>query len=238
MHPVAPVRRRPGAPDAAWTPSAHPATRRRPRPYRHRLWRRPERVRTPILPCRLWVLVPGRTGRQAPWPRSAGARPRPRPMRFSDGRRSGHCARRSDIPAAPGDLGAGVRGRVTPAAGSVMTTADTLDRGRESFERRAWADAFVQLSAADRDSSLGPEDLGRLATAAYLVGRDADSELLCAGLVAGRRGRQGRRTHRQAHRVTPAQRPASSWPTDGRPPFCRRSPNEHRHAPPSPTTTR
>jgi hypothetical protein len=50
-----------------------------------------------------------------------------------------------------------------------MTTADTLDRGRESFARRAWADAFVQLSAADRETSLGPEDLERLATAAYLV---------------------------------------------------------------------
>ena len=57
-----------------------------------------------------------------------------------------------------------------------MTTADTLDRGRESFERRAWADAFVQLSAADRETSLGPEDLEQLATAAYLVGRDADNE--------------------------------------------------------------
>jgi DNA-binding CsgD family transcriptional regulator len=57
-----------------------------------------------------------------------------------------------------------------------MTTADTLDRGRESFERGAWADAFVQLSAADRETPLGPEDLERLATAAYLVGRDADSE--------------------------------------------------------------
>jgi DNA-binding CsgD family transcriptional regulator len=57
-----------------------------------------------------------------------------------------------------------------------MTTADTLDRGRESFERRAWADALVTLSAADRETPLAPEDLERLATAAYLVGRDADSE--------------------------------------------------------------
>jgi ATP/maltotriose-dependent transcriptional regulator MalT len=57
-----------------------------------------------------------------------------------------------------------------------MTTADTLDRGRESFGRRAWADAFVQLSAADREAPLAPEDLERLATAAYLVGRDADSD--------------------------------------------------------------
>jgi hypothetical protein len=57
-----------------------------------------------------------------------------------------------------------------------MTTADTLDRGRESFERRAWADAFEELAAADRETSLAPEDLERLAMAAYLVGRDADRD--------------------------------------------------------------
>jgi ATP/maltotriose-dependent transcriptional regulator MalT len=57
-----------------------------------------------------------------------------------------------------------------------MTTADTLEQGRESFERRAWADAFAKLSAADQETPLGPEDLERLATAAYLVGRDAESD--------------------------------------------------------------
>jgi DNA-binding CsgD family transcriptional regulator len=56
-----------------------------------------------------------------------------------------------------------------------MTMADPLDQGRESFGRQAWADAFAQLSAADRESPLAPEDLERLATAAYLLGRDADS---------------------------------------------------------------
>ena len=61
-----------------------------------------------------------------------------------------------------------------------MTTADTLDRGRASFERRAWADAFVKLSAADQETPLAPEDLERLATAAYLVGRDADSDEMWA----------------------------------------------------------
>jgi tetratricopeptide (TPR) repeat protein len=55
-----------------------------------------------------------------------------------------------------------------------MTAADALDRGRESFGRRAWADAFAQLSAADRESPLEAEDLERLATAAYLIGRDDD----------------------------------------------------------------
>jgi len=57
-----------------------------------------------------------------------------------------------------------------------MTTADTLDRGRASFERRAWTDAFDTLSAADREAPLAPEDLERLAMAAYLVGRDADRD--------------------------------------------------------------
>jgi hypothetical protein len=60
--------------------------------------------------------------------------------------------------------------------GACMTTADTLDRGRESFGRRAWADAFVELFAADRETPLSPEDLEWLATAAYLVGPDADSD--------------------------------------------------------------
>ena len=55
-----------------------------------------------------------------------------------------------------------------------MTAADALDRGRESFGRRAWADAFAQLSAADRETPLEAEDLERLATAAYLIGRDDD----------------------------------------------------------------
>jgi DNA-binding NarL/FixJ family response regulator len=56
-----------------------------------------------------------------------------------------------------------------------MTTAEALDRGRESYRRQEWGDACAQLSAADHREPLGPEDLERLATAAYLVGRDADS---------------------------------------------------------------
>lgn len=59
--------------------------------------------------------------------------------------------------------------------GEHVTRADTRDRGREAFGRLAWAEAYAHLSAADRETSLEPEDLERLATAAYLVGRDADS---------------------------------------------------------------
>lgn len=58
-----------------------------------------------------------------------------------------------------------------------MTMADALDRGRDSFGRHAWGNAFAQLSRADRESSLEAEDLERLAVAAYMVGKDDD----CAG---------------------------------------------------------
>jgi hypothetical protein len=59
----------------------------------------------------------------------------------------------------------------------VTTTqaSDTLERGREAIARRAWADGYRWLSSADREAPLGPEDLERLATAAYLVGHDGES---------------------------------------------------------------
>lgn len=56
-----------------------------------------------------------------------------------------------------------------------MTGADTLSQGREAFERRAWAEAYSGLEAADRTDPLDPEDLERLAMAAYLVGKEAAS---------------------------------------------------------------
>ena len=56
-----------------------------------------------------------------------------------------------------------------------MTRAEARAHGRECFDRRAWADAFAELSAADAEAPLEPEDLERLATAAYLLGRDEDS---------------------------------------------------------------
>ena len=51
-------------------------------------------------------------------------------------------------------------------------------RGRESFGRRAWADAFAELSLADREDPLEPDDLERLAIAAYLAGNDDESVAL------------------------------------------------------------
>jgi len=47
-----------------------------------------------------------------------------------------------------------------------------LDRGRDSYERRAWAEAYQALSLADRKTPLAADDLERLAMAAYLVGLD------------------------------------------------------------------
>ncbi|CAN5298898.1 LuxR C-terminal-related transcriptional regulator [soil metagenome] len=52
---------------------------------------------------------------------------------------------------------------------------EALDRGRASFGRGVWGDAFAQLSVADREDSLEIDDIERLAVAAYMVGRDDDS---------------------------------------------------------------
>ena len=55
-----------------------------------------------------------------------------------------------------------------------MAKTNAVARGRESYARRAWRDAYAELSAADLEAPLEPEDLERLATAAYLFGKDAD----------------------------------------------------------------
>jgi ATP/maltotriose-dependent transcriptional regulator MalT len=56
-----------------------------------------------------------------------------------------------------------------------VTALDTLQGGREAYDRRAWATAFAQLSAADALEPLSIEDLERLAMAAELMGRYEDS---------------------------------------------------------------
>jgi DNA-binding CsgD family transcriptional regulator len=52
--------------------------------------------------------------------------------------------------------------------------ADAVERGRESFGRRAWADAWAQLSAGDREDRLELGDLERLAVTAFLTGRSEE----------------------------------------------------------------
>lgn len=52
---------------------------------------------------------------------------------------------------------------------------ENLGRGRKAFDRRSWPDAYQLLGHADRTATLAPEDLERLATAAYLTGHDQES---------------------------------------------------------------
>jgi DNA-binding CsgD family transcriptional regulator len=56
----------------------------------------------------------------------------------------------------------------------VMDVLDKLKRGRDSYCRRAWGDAYQSLSLADQATPLAVEDLELLAIAAYLIGRDDD----------------------------------------------------------------
>ena len=56
-----------------------------------------------------------------------------------------------------------------------MNPGHLREQGLESFRKQAWTDALEQLSAADREHPLEPEDLIHLAMAAYLVGRDDES---------------------------------------------------------------
>lgn len=50
-----------------------------------------------------------------------------------------------------------------------------LHRGREAFARRVWREAHTRLSAAGRETELEPDDLERLATAAYLLAEDSEA---------------------------------------------------------------
>jgi DNA-binding NarL/FixJ family response regulator len=52
-----------------------------------------------------------------------------------------------------------------------VTATDHLERGRKAYARCAWRDAFESLTEAT-----APDDLERLATAAYMLGRDDDHE--------------------------------------------------------------
>src|SRR4051794_15736374 len=58
--------------------------------------------------------------------------------------------------------------------------ATALEQGRNAFERGMWGDAYRALSAADLEAQLEPEDLEHLATAARLVGNEAESADLMA----------------------------------------------------------
>jgi DNA-binding CsgD family transcriptional regulator len=63
---------------------------------------------------------------------------------------------------------------------SHMRDMEILGRARKSFEQKHWTDSYRLFEAADREAPLEPEDLERLATAAYLMGRDDESEAFWA----------------------------------------------------------
>jgi len=53
-------------------------------------------------------------------------------------------------------------------------TADALELARQSLDRYRWGDAYAQLSDADHAAPLEPEDLERLALAAYTTDHEDD----------------------------------------------------------------
>lgn len=61
-----------------------------------------------------------------------------------------------------------------------MEVVDALQSGREAFARRAWGEAYSQLTAADKESPLEAEDTFLLGGAAHLTGRDAERNALLA----------------------------------------------------------
>ena len=61
-----------------------------------------------------------------------------------------------------------------------MTQAEAIQRGRASIADSAWHVAFSQLSEADLQGPMEPEDVERLAGAAHLIGRDSEANNLLA----------------------------------------------------------
>ena len=61
-----------------------------------------------------------------------------------------------------------------------MASEDKLARARESFRRRAWAEAHAGFAAQDRSAPLERDDLERLAEAAFLIGNDVESAAVWA----------------------------------------------------------
>src|SRR5215831_17859707 len=68
----------------------------------------------------------------------------------------------------------------TPLRNSGARTARALELGRDAFQKQAWGKAFSHLAAADRESSLLPEDLVNFAQAALLIGRETEGADLLA----------------------------------------------------------
>lgn len=57
-----------------------------------------------------------------------------------------------------------------------MSRSEIIQQARELYKQRAWTQVFSQLSKANEEKPLEPENLEKLSMAAYLTGRDSDSE--------------------------------------------------------------
>jgi DNA-binding CsgD family transcriptional regulator len=64
--------------------------------------------------------------------------------------------------------------------------AELLGQARQSYERRDWSDAYHAFLRLDEAAPLEPDDLDRLATAAYLTGRDLEFHRLVERVHRGR----------------------------------------------------
>ena len=57
-----------------------------------------------------------------------------------------------------------------------MEQVDQLEQGRAAYADGAWKVAYELLAAADGAGALGPDDIDRMATAAYMLGRHDDHQ--------------------------------------------------------------
>lgn len=78
---------------------------------------------------------------------------------------------------------------------------DARERGRVAHRRREWASAYEQLTAADRESPLDPDDLELWVTAAYLTGHDDVGDDLSARACRECAGGDPARAARHAFRL-------------------------------------
>ena len=66
-----------------------------------------------------------------------------------------------------------------------MTRDERIERGRGAFARRAWSEAFAQLSGADGEAPLGLDDLELAGMAAQYSGHDEAATRLAARIYRG-----------------------------------------------------
>ncbi len=71
---------------------------------------------------------------------------------------------------------AGIGGDLPFEVEATMAEIKALARGRNAVVHKDWAESYRLLDEADRLGPLEPNDLEQLAAAAYLVGRDAESD--------------------------------------------------------------